>query len=52
MNRYDSTTHVEKLPVAWRTAYQAAEIGFGVLMAVSAVMYVLAKVKTSKKEEQ
>lgn len=48
MNRYDASTRVVKLPVFWRTAYQAAEWGFGALMVLFAVLYVVAKLK--KKE--
>ncbi len=48
MNRYDASTRVVKLPVFWRTAYQAAEWGFGALMVLFAVLYIVAKLK--KKE--
>ena len=48
MNRYDASTRVVKLPVFWRTAYQAAEWAFGALGVLFAVLYVVAKLK--KKE--
>ncbi len=48
MNRYDASTRVVKLPVFWRTAYQAAEWTFGALGVLFAVLYVVAKLK--KKE--
>ena len=50
MNRYDASTRVVKLPVVWRTAYQAAEYAFGALMVCSAVLYLVAKLR--KKEEK
>lgn len=50
MNRYDASTRVEKLPVAWRTAYQAAEWGFGVLGVLFAALYVVAKLNKKKEE--
>ena len=49
MNRYDASTRVVKLPVFWRTAYQAAEWGFGALGTLFLILYVVAKLK--KKEE-
>ncbi|MBO7365037.1 MAG: glycoside hydrolase family 3 C-terminal domain-containing protein [Lachnospiraceae bacterium] len=48
MNRYDATTHVVKLPVFWRTAYQAAEIGFGVLFALFTVLAVISRLKNKE----
>ena len=50
MNRYDASTRVEKLPVAWRTAYQAAEWGFGALGVLFAILYVVAKLNKKKEE--
>jgi len=50
MNRYDSSTRVVKLPTSWRTAYQAAEIVTGVLLAGFTVLYLIAKFR--KKEEK
>ena len=50
MNRYDASTRVEKLPVAWRTAYQVAEWGFGILCALFAVLYVVSKLNQKKEE--
>ena len=48
MNRYDPSTRVVKVPVVWRTAYQAAEYTTGALMCLFAVLYVVAKLR--KKE--
>ena len=50
MNRYDASTRVEKLPVVWRTAYQAAEWGFGALGVLFAALYVIAKLNKKKEE--
>lgn len=48
MNRYDASTRVVKLPVIWRTAYQAAEYGSAALMACFAVLYLLAKLRNKE----
>lgn len=50
MNRYDASTRVVKLPVFWRTAYQATEWVSGILMVGFAALYVIAKMK--KKEDK
>ena len=48
MNRYDASTRVVKLPVIWRTAYQAVEYGSAALMACFAVLYLLAKLRNKE----
>ena len=48
MNRYDPSTRVVKVPVMWRTAYQAAEYTTGALMCLFALLYIVAKLR--KKE--
>lgn len=48
MNRYDASTHVVKLPVFWRTAYQTVEYASGALLACFAVLYLVSKLR--KKE--
>jgi beta-glucosidase len=48
MNRYDASTHVVKLPVFWRTAYQNVEAASGAMMAAFAFLYLVNKLR--KKE--
>ncbi|MBQ1490333.1 MAG: fibronectin type III-like domain-contianing protein, partial [Blautia sp.] len=49
MNRYDETTRVVKVPVFWRTAYQAAKIGSGALLALFFIFYLVAKFRKEGK---
>ena len=45
MNRYDPTTQVVKVPVFWRTAYQAAMYGSLALMVLFILLYLVAKLR-------
>ncbi len=49
MNRYNSTTRIEKAPTWWRTAYTSAIAVSGILTVGCAVMYVVSG-KRNKKE--
>ena len=49
MNRYNATTHIESPMTWWRAAYYGLAGVSGVVLVLSAAMYVLAS--TKKKEE-